>query len=83
MIHVIAIEMLIASCMAIESSTGTMKCAYHHSEWWEKSAISSYYPEKSKAYSGDICWVKDENKNLTLIAESCKDFKEKLRKTVK
>lgn len=83
MINVVSIEILIASCMAIESSTGTMQCSYHHSEWREKSEIISYYPEKSNKYSGDICWVKDDQKNLTLIAESCESFKERLRKATK
>jgi hypothetical protein len=67
--------------MSIESSTGTMECSYHHTEWWEKDTIASYYPEKSNKYSGEICWVKDVDKNVTLIAESCSNFRERLKRT--
>ena len=70
------VEMLIASCMISELPIRKMTCSYHNSEWWNRSVIVSYSPGD---YIGPTCVIKDDLGKFTLVAESCVDFKKRLK----
>lgn len=73
------IELLLASCMYVDTNSTQMTCTYHRSVWRYANTIMSFYPEPSNHYIGSVCWVLDDNHRRTLIAEKCEEFAKRLK----
>lgn len=75
----ILVEILLASCMYVETSHSKMTCHRSHSVWWNRDIIVSFFPDPGDHYIGPTCWIRNDRNQRTLIAETCEDFKKRLK----